>query len=245
MSLRMQYTPRSLPSAGWRLTLAAIGLVTLLLASAASRASPALMAASSGPKAAEPRIEVLALFPGRALLRIDGEQVVLRAGERSDHGVVLVSADNTGAVVSWGGRQRELALSRQSGGMQVEAAPQEIRVSPNRLGQYYVPGQINGQPVSFMVDTGASMVAISQRQAQQLGLPYRQGELGSVVTAQGQTQAYYFYLESVEVGGMRAEYVQAAVIEGDYPVDILLGMSFLSQVRLEHDGSILLLQERR
>jgi aspartyl protease family protein len=193
----------------------------------------------------EPVVEALALFRGRAFLRIDGDLVLMREGESHRSGVVLIAADGEGATVSWQGEERPVSLTRQTGGVSAESAPQEIRLSPDRLGQYRVPGRINGQAVSFMVDTGASMVAISQRQAQQLGLDYRRGEQGTVVTAQGQAMAWFFDLEQVEVGGMEATYVQAAVIQGNFPVEILLGMSFLSQIRMEHDGNIMLLQERR
>ena len=95
--------------------------------------------------------------------------------------------------------------------------------------------------VKFLVDTGASVVALSAREADGLGLDYLNGTKGSVQTAQGVANSYFLMLDEVVVGGITAHNVQAAVIEGAYPVEILLGMSFLRQVALHEQGGVLTL----
>jgi aspartyl protease family protein len=107
-----------------------------------------------------------------------------------------------------------------------------------------VRGSVNGTFVNFLVDTGASVVAMSRLHAQQLGLDFSGAQQGSVVTAQGTVMSYFVNLDEVVVGGITARNVQAAVIDGNYPVEILLGMSFLRQVGLEEQGGVLTLVQR-
>jgi aspartyl protease family protein len=92
------------------------------------------------------------------------------------------------------------------------------------------------------VDTGASVVAMSSRHAQTLGLDCASvGQPGVVQTAQGTVSSCFLNLSQVTVGGITAHNVQAAVIDGNYPEDILLGMSFLRQVAMENRAGVLTL----
>ena len=105
-----------------------------------------------------------------------------------------------------------------------------------------IRGAIDGQFVNFLVDTGASVVAMSARHARSLGLDCAsRGRTGTVQTAQGSASACFLNLSQVTVGGITGHNVQAAVIDGDHPVDILLGMSFLRQVALEERAGVLTL----
>lgn len=193
---------------------------------------------------ATPPVEVLALFKDRAVLRAAGAEHLLRVGETSPDGITLLAADAQAARVRFQGQEHRLTLSRQVSGSFRAPERQRVAISPDALGQYRVRGSVNGTFVNFLVDTGASVVAMSRLHAQQLGLDVSGAQQGSVVTAQGTVMSYFVNLDEVVVGGITARNVQAAVIDGNYPVEILLGMSFLRQVGLEEQGGVLTLVQR-
>ena len=74
-----------------------------------------------------------------------------------------------------------------------------------------------------------------------MGIDYTSGQRGSVQTAQGNAESYFLILERVTVAGITAHNVQAAIITGQYPLDILLGMSFLKQVSIQESGGVMTL----
>ena len=80
--------------------------------------------------------------------------------------------------------------------------------------------------------------------ADRIGVTYRDGERGQVITAQGTTNSYFVTLDQVTVGGITAHNVRAAIIDGAYPVEILLGMSFLSQVAIAEQGGVMTLTQK-
>ena len=144
-------------------------------------------------------------------------------------------------MVSFQGQRYELSLSKRVSGSYTEAKQQRVSIPSDQLGQYRIRGAINNHYVNFLVDTGASVVAISERQARSMGLPYQRGQRGTVQTAQGNAGAFFLKLDKVTVGGINIHGVDATVIEGNYPVDVLLGMSFLNQTRLQDDSGVLTL----
>jgi aspartyl protease family protein len=193
---------------------------------------------------ASPPVEVLALFTDRAVLRASGAEHLLRVGETSPDGITLLAADAHGARVRFRGEEHRLTLSRHVSGTFRQAERQRVAIPPDALGQYRVRGAVNGTFVNFLIDTGASVVAMSSRHAQTLGLNLQGAQQGRVQTAQGTVNSYFVNLDEVVVGGISARNVQAAVIDGNYPVEILLGMSFLRQVGLEEQGGVLTLVQR-
>ncbi len=207
-------------------------LSTLLLVLGVGATVPAFAAAP---------VEVVGLFKDRAVIRTARGDSMIRVGETSDSGVTLVSADAHGALVRYRGDEYRLALSNRVGSQFHKVERTQISISPDSLGQYRIRGSINNRFVDFLVDTGASVVALSAREADGLGLDYLDGTKGSVQTAQGVANSYFVMLDEVVVGGITAHNVQAAVIEGAYPVEILLGMSFLRQVALHEQGGVLTL----
>lgn len=196
------------------------------------------------PVMASPPVEVLALFKDRALLRASGSEHLLREGQTSPDGITLLEADAEGARVRYQGEVYALTLSRQVAGSFQAAERQQISITPDDHGQYRVRGAINGTYVNFLVDTGASIVAMSERHASLIGIDPGLGRPGSVQTAQGTVDSRFLTLDKVVVGGLTAHNVQAAVISGSYPVEILLGMSFLREVSLREEAGVLTLTQK-
>lgn len=118
----------------------------------------------------------------------------------------------------------------------------EVVLQRGRDGHYVANGKINGESVTFLIDTGATDVAIPEALAVRLGLPH----LGTVYgqTANGRVQGWRTRLESVRLGAVRLHDVRASVlpsIQAHEP--ILLGMSFLRQLEMvQRDGSLTLRQ---
>jgi aspartyl protease family protein len=214
------------------------------------RAGPALCALvllALAAQAGAQQIHVLALFPGKAMIAVDGERRVLSEGERSPEGVLLVRADPAGEVVEVeiDGRRETLGMTTRVGGGFAERQVREARVARNNSGGYTTVGSINGRMVDFLVDTGASAIALSERHARGLGLQYRlEGEKIGVETASGATRGYSVVLDSVRVGDIQLRNVRAVVIQGDYPAQVLLGMTFLDRVQIENRGRVMVLRSK-
>ncbi len=195
---------------------------------------------------AEPRVSALALFKGKAVLSIDGTQRVLKQGATSPEGVTLVKADSERAIIRVGERELELILDGKiSGAFPAGAAPKVVRLIPGDGGHYFVDGQINGNPVRFLVDTGATSVVMNKHTARRLGIAYTvDGEKGMVRTASGTAVAYGIRLDEVKVRALRLTRVKGTVIDGDYPGETLLGQSFLNRLDMNREGAVLELRER-
>lgn len=186
-------------------------------------------------------VEVVGLFNGRAVLRIPGiGEKLLRVGQQQG-GVTLLAADANSARIRYQDQTLRLTLSSRIAGSYRAAAKAQVSINADSLGQYQVRGAINDRFVNFLVDTGASVVAVSSRTADSLGIEYLSGQRGTVQTAQGVAESFFVNLDKVTVGGITVPNVQAAIIRGDYPVEILLGMSFLKVVKMEEDGGVLML----
>jgi len=193
-------------------------------------------------------IMILGLFKDTVILRIDGVQHKLSKGQTSPEGVTLINADSDKAVLDIAGQRQAFTLgshtrnisTRRSAGKQSGG---EARIWSNR-GMYTTVGTINGMPVNFLVDTGATWVAMSAEQARRLGINYRYaGKKGMAGTANGVTETYVVNLKSVRVGDIEVNNIEGAVIEGRGPDTVLLGMSFLSKVKMQHEDRLLLLSK--
>lgn len=189
-------------------------------------------------------IEVQALMSDAALLRIGDKQHLLRNGQRSPEGVLLVSADARRAVIEVDGRRQELKLSQRIAGNFAAPDTSEVRIDRNLQAQYLTTAAINGRQTTVIVDTGATTVALSGVQAAALGIDYHRGSPTRVGTASGVALAYAIQLDSVAVGSVAVPYVPAVVIEGDYPAMTLLGMSFLQRVGLREENGALFLKQK-
>ncbi len=121
-----------------------------------------------------------------------------------------------------------------------EAGVQEVVLKRNRYGHYISSGEINGQPVEFMLDTGASDVAIPAGLADKLGL--KRGRPVQYQTANGVVTAYRTTLDSVSIGPMLVRNVPASINPGMQDMEILLGMSVLKQVEFTQRGDTLILR---
>ncbi len=189
-------------------------------------------------RAAPPRIEVEALFTDAAVLQIDGERKMLRAGQ-SHKGVTLVAAYSRTATIEVDGETMVLGVSRRIGTRYETAESQVVSIPRDAMLQYQAAATINGRAVQVLVDTGANVVALNSSHAQALGIDYMDGAPGRVETASGSVNAWMVTLRSIDVGGIRVDNVQASVVEGEFPATILLGMTYLRHVKMQETDGVL------
>ena len=192
---------------------------------------------------AAPKVVVVGLFQDRALVEIDGKRHMLREGQERD-GVLLKSATSKQAVVVIEGKESRFGLGGRIGGAFAKPEFKEETLWANQRGEFHTVGQINGQPVSMLLDTGATLVAINGNLANRLGISYKNNPSGMVATASGVVRAYQVNLDHVSVGGIRLYSVNAAVLEGNFPQTVLLGMSFLNRLQMEKTGQSMILRAR-
>ena len=186
------------------------------------------------------RVQVEALSSNSAVLNIDGQRKMLRAGQ-SFAGVTLVAADAKFATLRINGEEKKVGLSQHIGTSYAQPKEMKVTIARDDRNQYLTTALINGRSSLVLIDTGANIVAMSAWHAQALGIDYFGGELSQVETASGRASAYRLTLRSVSVGGIEVENVLATVVEGNYPVTTLLGMSYLKHVKLqEHNGVLTL-----
>jgi len=214
---------------GWRTPLSA---VVWLAMGGATWAQSVTLAGSMGSK---------------ALLVIDGQPHTLAVGQ-SALGVTLLQLSDGQAQVQRGGSTALLRLggapARLTGTPTAANSVQEI-VLPVGLGGHFTSGgAINGRPVQFMVDTGATLVAISQSEAERIGLDWRNAPQALTQTANGAVPVHRVSLSAVRVGEVEVANVEAVVMPAQMPY-VLLGNSFLGRFQMRRDNDVLRLERRR
>ncbi|UVL19877.1 TIGR02281 family clan AA aspartic protease [Pseudomonas sp. B21-023] len=117
----------------------------------------------------------------------------------------------------------------------------EVRLLSNGQGHFVADGAINGRPVHFMLDTGATDVAIPEALARDLDLA--RGAAVQLSTANGRTQGYRTRLDSLQLGDIHLRDVRALVVPGLDGQGVLLGMSALKQLEFTQRGGTMLLRQ--
>lgn len=205
----------------------------------------ALVAASGTAVIAAPDIRVVGLFKDRAVVKIDGRQRILRIGETSPEGVRLVSADSESAVLEVDGKEIRGTLDGRVSARNRSPETQSVQIMRNSHGMYTTVGSINGLPVAFLVDTGATQVAMNAAAARRLGIDYRVvGVPAAVTTASKIERAWAVTLDSVKVGNIQLKNVPGIVLEGSQPSKVLLGMSYLGRLEITNDGRLMTLRKK-
>lgn len=213
-----------------------LGLAALLLG--AALLSPSMGAARD--------LVLHALFEDKAIIVIDGKRRVLKVGEASPEGVKLIATDTREelAEIEIGGRREVLRLGVVISSF-APAGKGSVMLFAEPSGHFRADGLINGVAIRFLVDTGATMVVLNSAHANRVGLDYRRhGRQGLAQTASGIVRTYNVKLDTVQVGDILLYGVDASVIEGPFPTEALLGMSFLGRVDMKRDGHKLELTQK-
>lgn len=189
-------------------------------------------------------IVVLGLFKGRAIVKIDDKQRTLKKGKTSPEGFKLISADSDVAIIEVDGKRQEFKLGLHVATNFKQKKNAEAKIMPVN-GMYSTTGFINGSPVNFLIDTGATWIAMNANLARSLGINFRYtGKRSHVATANGVVPVYRITLDKVRVGEIELTNVEAGVLEGNSPSQVLLGNSFLNRVEMQRQGQVMLLKQK-
>lgn len=190
-------------------------------------------------------VSLVGVFPPKAaVLVIDGsEPKSVRVGARAGS-VRLIAVESDRAVIEDDGVRRTLPLGPHYRNAAAPApARQSVALAADSRGHFVTEATVNGGTMRFLVDTGASMVALPAADAHRLGIDYRKGRVVPMQTANGATHAYLVKLDTVKLGGIELHDVDAAVHERGLDIG-LLGMSFLNRVEMKHEGQTMVLKRR-
>lgn len=125
------------------------------------------------------------------------------------------------------------------------AGGRSLSISRDGRGHFQTEGRIEGQRVGFMIDTGASVVALNETSAARFGLrPSRSEYNATVATANGTIKAARARIAMLEVGGLVVRDVDAMVLPDEALSENLLGLSFLSRLkRFEYANGQMVLEQ--
>lgn len=178
----------------------------------------------------------------QAVLVIDGRTQRLDLGGTAG-GVRLIRITADAAIVESDGRRIELRLGAMPvnlGGTPSPGTGTTIVLSAGSGGHFTGSASINGRPVRFIIDTGASAIAMSQSVADRVGVRWHDAPRSTAQTANGPVPVHLVRLQQVRVGDVLVRDVEAVVIPAQLD-EVLLGNSFLSRFSLRRDASTLTL----
>jgi aspartyl protease family protein len=196
--------------------------------------------------AAAQSVALSGMMGERALLVVDGTAPKAVAPGETHRGVKLLSAAADQAVVEIKGQRQTL---------QVGAAPVSVGAAGgasrgNRIvlqagsgGHFTTLGSINGRSVQFVVDTGATFVALSVADAERVGLNYQSGQPVRMTTANGQANGWRLSLNSLRIGDVEVAGVEAVVTPQAMPY-VLLGNSYLTRFQMRRENDQMTLERR-
>jgi aspartyl protease family protein len=126
-----------------------------------------------------------------------------------------------------------------------QAGSRSLSIPPDVRGHFQTEGRIDGQRIGFMVDTGASMIALNETSAARFGLRPSRGDYNATVTtANGTIKAARTRLALVDIGGLVVRDVDAMVLPDEALSENLLGLSFLSKLkRFEYANGKMVLEQ--
>jgi aspartyl protease family protein len=178
-----------------------------------------------------------------AVLAVDGGNPKTVKVGQTWSGITVLSVEKDRAVVELEGKKRVLQQGQHYRGAAPSSDRAQIVLAAGPGGHFVADGAVNGNPVRFLVDTGATSIALPARDADRLGLDFRKGQRGISQTAAGPVTVYRVNLDSVRLGDIELKSVDAIVIEQGLDI-ALLGMTFLNRVEMKRDGSTMTLIRR-
>lgn len=206
-----------------------IALLALSLACLPARAADVAMIGVIGDKAA-----VLALD--------GGNPKTVKVGQ-TWNGIKVIEVKGDFATIEMDGKRRVLHRGMHYRAAATSSDRQSVTLAADPQGHFFTEGAVNGSPVRFLVDTGATAVALPASEARRLGVDYRKGRPGFTNTAGGVVQTFRVRFDRVRLGDIELSGVDGVVIERGLDI-ALLGMSFLNRLEMKREGQTMTLIRR-
>ena len=201
------------------------------------------LALASLPAQAQ-NVALAGILGGKALLVVGGSAPRGVAAGESHMGVQVISVGRDEAVVDSASGRRTLHLGEAPVSVGSNGSSgQRVVLKADARGHFINSGLINGRVMQYMVDTGASTVAIGRPEAQRMGLKFEDGQPVRMNTANGVAQGWRMRLDSVRVGDVELRGVDAIVTPEPMPY-VLLGNSFLRAFEMSRNGDEMVLHKR-
>jgi aspartyl protease family protein len=181
---------------------------------------------------------------GAAVFAVDGgDPRTIKVGQTRS-GITVLAIERERATIEFEGKTRVLSLGQHyRGAGTAVSAVHSVTLAADPSGHYVAEGSINGHTIRFVVDTGATTIALPAAEAVRLGLDYRKGVPAHTRTAAGVVPVYRMTLASVRLGDIEVTNVEGIVIEQGLDV-ALLGMSFLNRLDMRQEGRTMTLIKR-
>ncbi|MES2636712.1 MAG: TIGR02281 family clan AA aspartic protease [Pseudomonadota bacterium] len=195
---------------------------------------------------ANTQVNVVGLFSNKAVVTINGGSPQSLSAGQTKSGVKLISADSESATFMIEGKRQVLKMGQAvsvaaTSGSEVNSP---VNLYADSRGHFYGNLNINGASLKYVVDTGASSVAMNSGDAKFAKIDYENGEKVLLSTANGEVGAYLVKLNTLKIGTIILNNVEAVIHEGGSPPYVLLGMSALNRVQMKRDNSIMTLTKK-
>jgi aspartyl protease family protein len=200
---------------------------------------------------ADTRVNVVGLFSNKAIVTINGSSPQsLSAGQTKD-GIKLISADSDSAIFVIEGKRQALKMG-QAASVAASAVPASgdggtsspVNLYADSAGHFFGNLTINGASLKYVVDTGATTVALNSGDAKYAKIDYEKGDRVNMSTANGVVSAYKVILNTLKIGTIVLNNVEATVLEGGSPPVVLLGMTAQNRLDIKRDNSILTMSKK-
>ncbi len=204
------------------------------------------MLCALAPAAYAESVALAGMLGSKALLVVNGGAPKTVAAGETHQGVKVISTTPDQAVIEQAGKRVTLRVGDapvSTGGGGTISRGTRIVLTAGSGGHFVTAGQINGKAVQFMVDTGATSVAMGAQDAERAGINYKAGQVIGISTANGNTQGYRIKLNSVRIGDVEVFDVDAVVTPQAMPY-MLLGNSFLTRFQMTRENEQMTLVKR-
>ena len=195
---------------------------------------------------AQTQVNVVGLFSGKAVLMINGGTPQTLSAGQTKNGVKLIAADSQKATLVIEGKTQVLSMGQAASvagsGASTNNAP--VSLYADSRGHFSGNLSINGASLKYIVDTGASTVALNSGDAKFANIDYLKGQQVPVSTANGIVMAYLVTINTLKIGTIVLNNVEATVNEGGSPPYVLLGMTALNRMDMKRENTIMTLSKK-
>ncbi len=197
--------------------------------------------------AATIRVNVVGLFNNKAVVMINGSGPYSLAAGQTKQGVKLLSANSSKATLLVDGKRQVLGMGQAASVASAASnnpVNKPVNLYADAAGHFLGKLTINGVSLKYLVDTGATSVAMNSGDAKYAKIDYKKGRRGRSSTANGVVNDYRINVPTIKIGTIVLHNVDVSVIEGGSPSVVLLGMSAQNKLRLRREGSILTMTKK-
>jgi aspartyl protease family protein len=198
---------------------------------------------------ADTQVNVVGLFSNKALVMINGSGPYTLTAGQTTNGVKLVSSNSDAATIIVEGKRQTLRMGQaafvgSSAPSQESEVNQPVNLYADQSGHFFGNLKINGASLKYIVDTGATNVTMNSADANYAKINYSNGQKVEMATANGNVSATNVSINTLHIGTIVLNNVNATIVEGGSPPFVLLGMSAQNRLNIKRDNTIMTLTKK-